>query len=118
MGAGQRIVWSLTNAALVRNSAGGSGGALAFTVTVQGVLCQHCHLQGNTAGLLGGALFSTAKELCVASRNQQVGNAWRCFMHAVNVGKANAERWQITRCMGLMLCLRLAHTGVCWYAAS
>lgn len=73
LGAGRHIVWSLRNAALLRNSAIGSGGALAFTVPVQGILCQHCHLQGNTAGLLGGALFSTSKGLCAASRNQQVG---------------------------------------------
>lgn len=73
LGAGRQVTWSLTNAALLRNSASGSGGALAFTVPVQGVVCQHCILQDNTARLLGGALFSTAKELCVASRKQQVG---------------------------------------------
>ena len=72
------ITWSLSDAELLRNSANGSGGALAFTLPVQGTVCQHCRLQGNTAGLLGGALFSTAKAFCVRTSNQQVGKCGAC----------------------------------------
>jgi hypothetical protein len=72
LGAEQQVKWSIFNALLLHNSADGFGGALAFTVPVQGVLCQHCVLQGNTAGSLGGALFSAAKELCGTSSTQQV----------------------------------------------
>lgn len=83
LGTNQQVTWSLTNAALLRNSAAGSGGALALTVPVQGSLCQNCRLQGNTAGLLGGAVSSTAKALCVAGSKQQVGvGARRCPAYA------------------------------------
>lgn len=75
LGAGRQVAWSLSNAALERNLVNGSGGALAFSVSVQGTLCQDCRLQENTAGLLGGALFSTAKEFCVANKSQQVSMA-------------------------------------------
>lgn len=72
LGAAGHVTWSLTNSALLRNSAGRSGGAFAFMVPFQGVLCQHCRMQDNAAGLLGGALFSTAKEFCMATSNHQV----------------------------------------------
>jgi len=72
LGAQQQVTWSLADAVLQGNSAGGSGGALAFTVPLRGTLCQQCSLEGNTAGLLGGALFSAAKELCAGSSNREV----------------------------------------------
>lgn len=97
LGAQQKISWSLSNASLLRNSAGGSGGALAFTVPLQGVVCQHCKLQGNTAGLLGGALFSTTKDLCVASRGQvSMPGAVLCMLQKMAAGwQPKAQAWQL-----------------------
>jgi len=105
LGVDQHVTWSLSRASLLRNSAAGSGGALAFTVPVQGVLCQHCILHDNKAGLLGGALFSTARELCMSRRNQQVSMGGPLDrLHAPSSQDAGPMEGTLRR---------LVHTGEC-----
>jgi predicted outer membrane repeat protein len=72
----QQVNWNLADAAFRHNSAGGPGGGLALAVPLHGPVCNDCTLEGNRAGSLGGALYSSAAKLCVLPQEMQVRLAW------------------------------------------